>query len=261
MQNHKIEISGAVLNVLEQGEGEIALVFLHYWGGTSRTYRRLIEALAGARRCIAFDQRGWGASTKEGDFGLEAYARDTIALIEKLNLSRYVLIGHSMGGKVAQLVASRHPVGLAGLVLIAPAPPTPVAAPQEQRQMMLASYQTREGVEMALNVLAHKPLRQDDREQVIVDSLGGAPAAKAAWTEAGMIADISAAARRIDVPTLVIVGDADRVESEEILRREIPPAIAHAQFAILTGVGHLAPLEAPDEMAMAIARFVDPLKK
>lgn len=64
-----------------------------------------------------------------------------------------------------------------------------------------------------------------------------------------MVTDISEAARNIDVPTLVIIGDADRIESLETLRREMPAAIPHATFAILSGISHLAPLEAPSEVA------------
>ena len=49
---------------------------------------------------------------------------ETVALT--LSLSRYVLVGHSMGGKLAQIVAKRQPDALVGLVLVAPAPPTPM---------------------------------------------------------------------------------------------------------------------------------------
>jgi hypothetical protein len=59
-----------------------------------------------------------------------------------------------ISGKVAQIVAKRKLPGLAGLVLIAPAPPTPMPVPQEVRQAMLQSYQSAEGVVQALGVLA-----------------------------------------------------------------------------------------------------------
>jgi pimeloyl-ACP methyl ester carboxylesterase len=183
-------------------------------------------------------------------------AADITALIAELGLGRYVLVGHSMGGKIAQIVASGRPDGLAGLVLIAPAPPIAIAAPEEQRRMMLDSYQSRQGAEMALTILTEKPLSAELREQVIADTLAGTPEAKAAWPQDGMLLDISEAARRIDVSTLVIVGDADRVENEAMLRREIPASIPQATFSILPGVGHLAPLEAPVEVAAAIEHFV-----
>ncbi|MDE1995747.1 MAG: alpha/beta hydrolase, partial [Rhizobiaceae bacterium] len=156
MKTYWLDVNGASLNILEDGEGDIALVFLHYWGGSSKTARDVIEQLSPSFRCIAFDQRGWGGSAKTGDFTLDAYAADTAALIAKLGLRRYVLVGHSMGGKIAQLLAATRPDGLVGLVLIAPAPPVPVLVPEEQREMMLESYQAREGVGMALTILTER---------------------------------------------------------------------------------------------------------
>jgi len=48
-----------------------------------------------------------------------------------------VLVGHSMGGKVAQLLASWHPAGLEGLLWVAPSPPVPMGFPEEQRKQMI----------------------------------------------------------------------------------------------------------------------------
>jgi pimeloyl-ACP methyl ester carboxylesterase len=150
---------------------------------------------------------------------LDVQANDVAALIKSLDLRKYVLIGHSMGGKIAQILGARRPTGLQGLVLVAPAPPTPMGAPENQRRMMLESYQTRAGVETALTILAEKPLSPELRQQVVDDTLSGSPLAKKAWTERGMTLDISGVVGNINVPTTAIVGDADRVESEGVLRR------------------------------------------
>jgi pimeloyl-ACP methyl ester carboxylesterase len=94
-------------------------------------------------------------------------ADDAEAVARTLGLSRYALVGHSMGGKVAQIVATRRPDGLMGLVLVAPAPPTPMPVPEAQHAAMLDSYSSREGVEQALSVLAGGPLSPKLREQVL----------------------------------------------------------------------------------------------
>jgi pimeloyl-ACP methyl ester carboxylesterase len=85
-------------------------------------------------RCIAYDHRGWGNSdSSPSGYRIEDLAHDAQGLIRKLGLRRYALVGHSMGGKIAQLLASWHPAGLEALILVAPSPPVPMAVPEEQR--------------------------------------------------------------------------------------------------------------------------------
>jgi pimeloyl-ACP methyl ester carboxylesterase len=183
-------------------------------------------------------------------------ADDVAAIIQSLGLSRYIIVGQSMGGKIAQILGASRPNGLKGLVLVAPAPPTPTGVPKVQRDGMLASYQSAAGVAVALSRIAHKQLSPDLRQQVVDDTLGGAPAAKNAWPQEGMTLDITDLVREIDVPTTIIVGDADQVEPESLLRREFESRIPGTEFIILPGVGHLAPLEAPSELAAGIAKAI-----
>ncbi len=157
-----------------------------------------------------------------------------------------------MGGKIAQIFGARWPPGLKGLVLVAPTPPTPMPVPKQQRDSFLDSYQSPAGVEIALSNLTARPLSPELRKQVTDDTLGGALAAKRAWTEEGMTLDITDLVGNINVPTTVIVGDADRVENESALRRELASRIKGVEFIVLLGVGHLSPLEAPGELATAI---------
>jgi pimeloyl-ACP methyl ester carboxylesterase len=178
-------------------------------------------------------------------------------LIRTLELNRYILIGHSMGGKVAQLLASRRPPGLQALILVAPSPPTPMAVPEPQRKQMIKSYQSREAVEFLIqNVLTSVPLPDQIREQIIEDTLKGAPPAKQAWPETGMLEDITEAVFQIIVPTLVLAGENDQVERIEILERELVPKIATARMRIIPKTGHLSPLEVPAEIAAEISRFL-----
>lgn len=252
MADSIVNTNGAAIHVTESGVGEPALIFLHYWGGSSRTWQDVIDRLGGRPRSIALDQRGWGGSVAtDGRYDLSAMADDTEAIARTLGLSRYVLVGHSMGGKVPQIVAARRPDGLVGLVLVAPAPPTPMPVPEAQRAAMLLSYNSREGVEQALSVLAGGPLSPELREQVIEDTLRGAPAAKRAWTERNMMEDVSAGLTAVSVPVIVVIGDRDQVEHEPALRQTFARLLPQATFRVLKGIGHLSPLEAPNELADA----------
>jgi len=98
------------------------LVFLHYWGGSALTWEPVITRLP-ARSTLSIDFRGWSRSSDlPGPYTLDQLAQDTLGIIQAAGLTDYVLVGHSMGGKVAQLVAATHPKGLAGLVLVGPGP-------------------------------------------------------------------------------------------------------------------------------------------
>jgi len=255
--NRKVHANGLDFNVRDIGSKEPALVFLHYWGGTGRTWDLVAKQLSERHRCVAPDLRGWGGSDRTADsYDLHVQADDVAAIIQSLELSQYILVGQSMGGKIAQILAARRPPGLKGLVLVAPVPPTPMGAPKEQRDAMLDSYQSSAGVDIALSILTSRQLSPEFRKQVTDDTLGGAPAAKRAWTQEGMTLDISSLVGNINVPTTVIVGDADKVESEPVLRRELASRISGTNFIILPGVGHLSPLEAPSELATAITKAV-----
>lgn len=253
----KISANGIQLHVRDQGEGQPAIVFLHYWGGSSRTWDAVIAALPG-HRCVAPDLRGWGDSdAPAAGYALADFAADTLALIAALDLRRYVLVGHSMGGKIAQLLASRRPAGLAGLVLVAPSPPVPLALPPEARAAMAGAYLSRESVIGTIDhMLTAKPLSAALREQIIADSLRGAPQARDAWPASTSHEDISAAVGDTDVPVIVIGGELDRVDPVAVLEAEVLGRIGHAAMYVLPGTGHLSPLESPAGLAAIIADFV-----
>jgi pimeloyl-ACP methyl ester carboxylesterase len=94
------------------------------------------------------------------------------------------------------------------------------------------------------------------RLQVTEDSLGGAETAKVAWVSQGMLLDISKQAASITVPVCVIAGSEDQVEKEDFLRKVLLPLLPHARFKTIEGVGHLSPLEGPDDVAKVISDFL-----
>jgi pimeloyl-ACP methyl ester carboxylesterase len=253
----KIKSNGIELHVEDRGTGGPSLLFLHYWGGSSRTWRHVVSALSADFRTVTIDQRGWGQSDDAPSYTLADLADDAQAVIGALGLDWYVLIGHSMGGKAAQLLASRQPQGLQGLVLVAPSPPSPLGLPLEVRQGMVGAYTSPESVIATVNqVLAGNPLGQDDLACVVEDSMRGASAAKAAWPLETSQEDISAEVANISVPVLVISGEDDRVDPPSVLRQELLPRLRHVELKVLPGIGHLSPLEAPSELANLIKSFV-----
>jgi pimeloyl-ACP methyl ester carboxylesterase len=106
-----LTVNNIRLHVSERAGNGPALVFLHYWGGSSRTWRAVVDALPTRYRIIAPDLRGWGASAAPDTdaYTLADFAADVEQLLTTLEVRQYILIGHSMGGKIAQLLASRRP--------------------------------------------------------------------------------------------------------------------------------------------------------
>lgn len=257
MNEHTIKTRGAQIAYIDKGAGGATYLFLHYWGGSSRTWKGVIAELEAGARCVALDQRGWGHSQAlDGRYDLDAMTDDVEEIVDALELKQYVLVGHSMGGKVAQLVAARGVCPPTGMVLVAPAPPKAMSIPADQRASMLASYQSREGVKQAISILAGRPLSGSEREQIIADTLAGAPGAKRAWTERGMIATVGPRLRNFTGPVRVIVGELDRVERPDALRAVFAEVLPLAIVETIPAVGHLSPIESPGAIAVACRNII-----
>ena len=164
-----------------------------------------------------------------------------------------------MGGKVAQLLASRRPPGLIGLVLAAPASPAPTRFPEEAKQQQIHAYDNRATVLQTIGFLSARTPEPAVLEQIVEDSLSGTPQAKLAWPTEGILEDISSEVSRIAVPTLVLAGEHDRLDSLEQHRREILGRISTAQLKVIGGSGHLIPIDEPLQLAGAIDEFVTQL--
>jgi pimeloyl-ACP methyl ester carboxylesterase len=160
-----------------------------------------------------------------------------------------------MGGKVAQIAASRRPKGLAALALIAPAPPRP-AVDAQAAEALTHAFDNRATVSDALDhLLTERPLPPDLREQMIGDGLAGNREAQLAWPLGGITMDITAATRAIEVPVRVLAGRQDRVDPPENLEANLLPFIPGARMTVVEGTGHLSPLEVPEQIAEELDQF------
>lgn len=254
----RVPVSGGTIAVRRRGGHGPTLVLLHYWGGSAGTWNEVIEHLPTDRDVVVFDQRGWGRSRSlPGPYDLDQLADDVTDIVEGLALDSYVLVGHSMGGKVSQIVASRRPAGLAAAILLAPAPAKPAPMVTAEYQQTLAhAYDSPETVRMALDqVLTATALDAAREEAVVRDSLAGDETARREWPSYGIAADITGSATKIEVPVLILAGESDRVEPPAVLREHLLPYIRQARFEVIGSSGHLLPLEAPAAVAEALAEF------
>ena len=255
--NTTLTVPGADLSAVVRTGDEPALVFLHYWGGSKRTWQPVLDRLNPSTAAVAYDQRGWGRSAgAPGPYGLAQLAIDAQHVVDELGYQRYVLVSHSMGGKVAQMVAARRPRGLAGLLLVAPAPAAPAGMTAQLQELTSHAYDDEQTVRQSVeHMLTHLPLADDVRRQIVEDSLSAHESARLSWPTTGLAEDVSAGVGDIEVPVLILAGEHDLVEPPELLRQHLLPLIPQATMTVLDGTGHLSPLEVPDQVATAITDF------
>ncbi len=133
-----LDVNGVTLSYRVAGDpaGE-PMVLLHGLGDDERDWRTVLPALAGRHRVYALDLRGHGRSSHPGEYSFELMRDDVLGFLEKADVGRCVLVGHSMGGTVGILLARRAPHLLTHLILedvTAPRPgtlPRPPLAPPE----------------------------------------------------------------------------------------------------------------------------------
>jgi pimeloyl-ACP methyl ester carboxylesterase len=188
---------GQLYAQLREGSGP-ALVFLHYWGGSRRTWMPVIERLDPRQPFVAYDQRGWGESVDvPGPYDMQQLADDAQGVIDALGYTDFVLVGHSMGGKVAQTLAARKPAGLAGAILVAPAPAAPAGLTAALQEMTSHAYDNEETVHQSIDMmLTNGGLSAVLRHQVVEDSLRAHDEARLAWPLHGLVEDVSRRPRR-----------------------------------------------------------------
>ena len=98
------------------------LVVLHGLFGSSGNWRGVARALACTHTIVSVDLRNHGASPWTDSMDYVEMAEDVLQLIDRLELKRPMVMGHSMGGKVAMALALRHPARIAGLIVFDIAP-------------------------------------------------------------------------------------------------------------------------------------------
>ncbi len=254
-----IKVGDIYLNVLESGKQTdvSALVFLHYFGGSSESWREVVDVLEGNFHCIAPDLRGFGKSQDAASFEIEDYARDVVNLTGALDLKNYILIGHSMGGKIALEIAAQKPKALRSLILLAPSPPIPEPMAEDQRQRMLTTHGTKNAAEETISNGVCRTLSSAVFERAIEANLESSETAWKAWLEVGSRRNIAPRMEKIEVPIFAAVGEKDENITAELVRREIISRISHGQLTIFGNAKHLLPVEVPLETAEFIRQTVE----
>ena len=255
------------LNVIEQGSGPLTLVFLHYFGGSALEWQVVMDSLSEQHHCIAIDLRGYGDSSPDDGFSAETtfsvddMAEDVLTIIDQYASGNYILIGHSMSGKVALAIAAglsagRQSTGLQSLILVSPSPPVPEPIADDERQKLITGYGKHEAAEQTLKNITFVAVSEAVRRQIIADDLRTTKPAWMAWLKMGSREDISSRMSRVDVPVHIVVGAKDNALPPDVQDRLVLPYLKNATVEIVPGAGHLLPWETPNELAAFITKKI-----
>jgi pimeloyl-ACP methyl ester carboxylesterase len=251
-----------VADHIRAARGDRAVVFLHGIGAGAEMFQPQIEGLGAGFDAIGWNLPGYGGTPLVDPMTFEALSAALLGFLDRLDLRRVTLLGHSIGGMVAQDFIARHPERVEALVLSAT---VPAFGSRD------GSFQTRFVAERLAPLDEGRTIPELARA-FVPDLVGSAsdPAAVPLATQAMARvpeATYRAAIRclatfdgretlaRIAVPTLVVAGSQDRNGPAPTMRK-MAEKIAGARYAELEGIGHLAPLECPQAYTALLRDFL-----
>jgi len=268
-------LHGHELSYVDTGSGPVAL-FIHGLLGSRRNWAHLVDAIDADHRVLAPDLFGHGASAKPmGDYSLGAHAATMRDLLDRLEVDRVTLVGHSLGGGIALQFCYLFPERVERLVLVSSGGLGRAVSP-------LLRSATLPGAEWVLPLIASSWVR--DKAETVgravarlgwragsdlteswqgFTSLGDADSRRAFLATARSVIDPGGQTvtahdhlpMAVEIPTLVVWGTRDRM---------IPAwhattahqAIPGSRVELFEGAGHFPHLDEPDRFAALLAEFI-----
>jgi pimeloyl-ACP methyl ester carboxylesterase len=240
-----------------RGRGSRHVLFAHGWISSRRMWYEVVERLDHDRFTLhLFDFRGCGLSDRpRTPDDLAEYAGDLRTVLATID-APVTLVGHSLGGRLAQYVATERPPNLERLILVAPGSSKSVRFTAKRRAQAMDTYGSRERIERFQRAAMFRAVAPEVMERIVDDALVASYEHWVGGEQRGRV-DFSARLAAIEVPTLAIAGSNDPLAPPSRVKREVSGLIHDAVFVLLRNAGHNLPIEAPDDIAEAVRRFVD----
>lgn len=275
MQVRTVRVGDIDMCVAEAGAGGRPLLLLHGFTGAKEDFtfeHGWVDRLAShGWHAVAPDHRGHGDSSQpdeEAAYSFEIFARDALGLADELGWPSFALLGHSMGGMIAQVLVGLAPSRVTALVLMDTSHQAMRGVSPEQAakageiakakgMRFLTQLEKERGG--ALDTPASRRLKAanpaydafSDRKKEV-----SSPAMYAAMLSAITTADDRLPAlAAVDVPTLVLVGEQDApfIKASERMAAAIPAA----RLEVIAGAGHSPQFEAPEAWWTALSGFLE----
>jgi pimeloyl-ACP methyl ester carboxylesterase len=260
---------GARLYYEETGSGT-PILFIHEYGGDHRSWEDQVRYFGRGWRCIAWSARGYPPSECPEDeslYGQDFFERDAIAVLDAAGIDKAHVVGLSMGGYTALMLAARHPARLISCVAAgAGSGGLRVDRPRfvEESRARAADFEREGRVVAETYGLGPTRVQLQNKDpigwRIFMDHLASRPAPAAAKTlrrvQAGRAAldDLESELKGIPVPVLLLVGDEDEpcLDVNLWMKRLMP----NARLAMLPASGHAINLEEPALFNLLVEQFL-----
>jgi 3-oxoadipate enol-lactonase len=264
----KASLNGTELYYVDAGEPSAEpIVLIHGFPFSHEMWQPQMQILRNSFRVIAYDVRGLGNSAVgDGQYSLELFVDDLIALLDHLNLQKAIWCGLSMGGYIALRAVERNPERCRALVLCDTTSNADSNEAKVRRTAGMLSVKRggtkayAEGIVKALfapQAFSRRPAAVETiRRMVEANSpvgISGALLAMAGRT------DTTASLAEISVPTLILVGELDQI-TPPALARQMHDLIPNSHLHVIPDAAHLSNLENPEEFNRRLLDFLKSLR-
>lgn len=247
---------------LSSGTGSEAIVFLHGMGSTAAVWLPQLEHFSQTHHCVAWTAPGYGGSPALADLSWSALAEQVVALLDRLNIKKAHIVGHSIGGMVAQMVYHLYPDRVQSLILSATSSGFGSQDPEfqrkfiAQREQALAQYPSfAEAAPSLLDGLTGPNAPELYKQLGVLAAQSISTEAYLAYMRLLLTFDQKAAFSRIKVPVLLLAGELDSQAPPKGMQRLVEQT-NNAQIYVFNQVAHMANLEVADEFNQVISTFI-----
>ncbi len=271
VSEHFLEAGGVRFRYLQGGAPSgVPVVFLHGWPTWSEVWLPVAEVIGSRHPWIAVDlpSQGKSSTLPRGDRTLPSCRRAVVAFLDTLGLPSYVLVGNSMGGSLAIMVARDRPSQVAKIAVLDAAglnAKFPGRTVRMYAPFLLPRFLTAPGPKAAQRLLTkavfHDPRFADDGWVAAVVDSWKTPERRKALLDGGFSlrrkdASVYDDLPRLGMPVLVLSGRED-VQFPWPTAEAAAHRIPHASFAAIDGAGHFPMVEKPAETAKLLGAFLD----
>jgi 3-oxoadipate enol-lactonase len=251
----------ARISYVERGQGA-PLVFLHGIGGDAACWQPQLKAFSEDYRVLAWNMPGYGGSDPLPEMTFAGLAEALLRLLDRLEIERAHLVGHSMGGMVAQEFAATWPGRLRSLVLVATSAAFGRTDGDWQREFLASRVgpleRGRSMADLAPEIVAGLVGEAADPVGVAQAIISMAKVPEATY-RAALRCLLSFDRRdmlgRIEVLTLLLAGERDQTAAAAVMEK-MAARIPHGRCVVLPRAGHLANLEQPALFNRALGDFL-----